>query len=1087
MTNLQIPGEGANSRIQGVIQKLRSACQQDWMGEWRWASGEPAVLDGSGKVVWAKGGQAIELVTQIDLAGWRELAGSDERAWVVRLGLTWWAQRAQVWVDDRLVQEGDLFDHTCRVVLREGWTGEGCLVAVRLKLVSPGHDIGALMRSRLILEQADGSVDAGFVADEVEVVSRFLTAFYPDELVDLVDRLEGLDDGLNELSQIRSVLLHWSDRIQQYKIQCLGHAHLDLAWLWTVDETWEVAERTFVSALNLMKDFPALIFGHTTPVLYEWFEQNRPEIFQAIQERVAAGQWEAIGGLWVEPEMNLIGGESIARQILYGQRYYEAKLGGASRVAWLPDTFGFCGQLPQFLKLGGMDYFVTQKLRWNDTTKYPHEVFQWEATDGTQVLALMSAPIGEWVEPVKMSDYCWEFARRSGCKTALYLPGVGDHGGGPTRDMLEIAQRWGRSAVFPAIEFTTAERFLDALHPAKQPVRVLDETHPAKQPAGANGVRPVRQDVLENQDVNQQDMDGRLANRVNTVDPDQGALPIPIHHGEIYLEFHRGCYTTHADQKAFNRDCENALYEAELWSSLAAFTIGFNYPKKELEQAWKKTLFNQFHDILPGTSIQAVYPTANRAWEEVLIDTECLINNAKDRIISAIAPIESPHPEARLIIVFNSNHWTRSQLIGFVIPDSPISPIASNWQLQTIAGHPIETTVKLKPTGDRHACIIRAIVPDVPPLGYACYWAVPLEANPVVKPIGQAIEKSNQYRLENEFLSVEVSPETGNIQQIFDRKNQREVLSQDGNELLSFTDEGQYWDAWNIDPKYQENPLPPAKLQSISILEQTNLRSRIEVVRTIGRSTFTQTYVLTQKSPIVEIQNYIDWQEKHVFVKAAFPFNLEAKWVTYEAACGMVDRTTHPETEAERAMWEVPGLRWASLSDGDYGVSLLCDRKHGYDHTANTIRLSLLRAPEFPDPIADQGIHEFTIGIYPHAGNWKTADTPKRAVELSLPMQAIVPNERFMQGTLPSSASLLELQAENLMLMAIKQSEDDRKKYILRGYEYRGEAGEIAIGNTGEIAMGMQLGDRLDLLERPLEGRSEAIAPWEIVSFELRV
>ena len=1035
-------GETAISRIQRVIHRLRSSGQQDWMVEWCLGTGERAILNEKGHIAWAKGRQAIELVTLIDVTKQIELMSPillpmrrrSDNGLVVRLGLTWWAERAEVWVNGRLVQEGDLFDHTCRVILGDGVAGDGVAsggvasggVEVRLKLVSPGHDGGALMRSRFILEAASGEADGGLVADEVEIVSKFLTAFYPDELPELADRLDQLAlDGWEVLSEIRSVLYGWSDRIKQYKIQCLGHAHLDLAWLWTVDETWEVAERTFLSALNLMKDFPELIFGHTTPVMYEWFEVHRPEIFRSIQNRVQAGKWEPIGGLWVEPEINVIGGESIARQILYGQRYYEEKFGRRSRVAWLPDTFGFCGQLPQLLALGGMDYFVTQKLRWNDTTKVPYDVFSWQSPDGSQVLALMSAPIGEWIDPIKMSDYCWDFATRSGLESALYLPGVGDHGGGPTRDMLDIMQRWQTSDVFPTIEFTTAESFLN---------RVID--------------------------------DG-----------------IPVHHGELYLEFHRGCYTTHGDQKSFNRDCENALYEAELWASLAALTIGFNYPKTELEHAWKKTLFNQFHDILPGTSIREVYPTANRAWEEVLIDTDCIINNAKDRIISAIAPLDSPHPDAQLIVVFNPNHWTRSQLVGFVIADSPANPLSWRWQLQTLGGQPLETDVKFRDSGERLACIIRSIVPDVPALGYACYWAVPVPGKGTSLPIVEA----ENYQLENEFLQVEINAETGDIHRIFDRKAKREVLQGDSNQLLSFKDDGQYWDAWNIDPNYKDHPLPAATLQSIRCIEKTNLRSRIEIVRTIGNSTFTQTYSLTQQSPILEIQNYLDWQEKHILVKAGFSFNLAADWVTYESACGIVDRTTRPETDAERAMWEVPGLRWASISDGEYGVSLLCDRKHGYDHTPNSIRISLLRGSEFPDPIADQGIHEFTIGVYPHAGNWKTADTPKRALELSLPLQAIVPNERLMQGRLPGIATLLNLQASTLMLMAIKQSEADRNKYILRGYEYQGESTVVNLENTLEMAPRLRLGDRLDLLENPLDGQSNEVQPWTIASFEVLV
>ena len=1044
--------------LEELVGRLRSRCVVDVMTGWRSVDGAPVSLNEKGQIAWAKGRESFELIQHVTLP--ESCAGM-----IARLGLTWWAEKADVFVAGVLLQSGDLFDHTCRVVLSPAASHE--TIEVRLKLVSPGHDIGALMRSSLVFEAADGSADAGFVADEVEIVWKFLTVFYPDEVCVLASKLSALDD-LNDLAAIQLVLMEWSDRIKQYKIKCLGHAHLDLAWLWTVDETWNAAERTFVSALNLMEDFPDLIFGHTTPVLYEWFEKNRPELFAKIQSKVRSGQWEAIGGLWVEPEMNLIGGESIARQILYGQRYYAEKFGAMSRVAWLPDTFGFCGQLPQFFKLGGIDFFGTQKLRWNDTTKYPHEVFNWSAPDGSTVLALMSAPIGEWVDPIKMSDYCWEFATRSGLQNCLYLPGVGDHGGGPTRDMLEILQRWGRSSVFPVIEFTTVETFLDEI--SEIPLAPL-----------VRGDRSMSEDRTVSGD--------RILSGDQT---DSQHILVPLIKGdlggssEIYLEFHRGCYTTHADQKAYNRDCENALYEAELWSSLAALTVGFNYPAAELEKTWKKTLFNQFHDILPGTSIREVYPTANRFSDRVLIDTDCIINNAKERILNSIALIDAPHPEARLIVVFNSNNWTRSHLISVLIAATPTQDLSPYWQVQTIEGGAVETHSVFKYTGDQQVCIIKAIVPDVPSLGYACYWAVPRMDVPAI----ESVEGREYYTLENEFLRVEISARTGNIKTLFDKKNQRDVMGGESNELQSFTDEGQYWDAWNINPKYQDFPLPDAKLEDIRYVEHHCLRSRIQVTRTIGKSTFVQTYSLTQHSPILEIKNYIDWQEKHVFVKAAFPINLDAKFVTYEAACGVADRTTTPTTEAERAMWEVPGLRWASMSDGQYGVSILCDRKHGYDykrydHKPSEIRISLLRGSEFPDPIADQGIHEFTIGIYPHSGNWKTADTPKRAIELSLPLQAIIPNERLLQGLLPPKMNLLNLQAEHLMLMAIKRSEDDRNQYILRGYEYYGDTTEITIGDANENIQGVQLGDRVDILERPTDNQSYSIEPWTIASFKL--
>ncbi|MBD2018687.1 alpha-mannosidase, partial [Leptolyngbya sp. FACHB-36] len=465
----------ASDFISSALDRLRALTQCSVQTTWRcWDGDLPTAqalsewhtwtivdLNAKQHVAWSKGeqvrwfGQAI-VVPQA-------LEGYPLQGLCLRLALMWWAIEAQIFVNGQLVQEGDLFDCSTRLLLSDA-VAPGEEIAIVLRLVSPGHDDGALVRSTCLYESLDGFPEPSFVADELAVLHTYLQALSPEQLDTLAEAIGQIDWAMqgdraafdHNLAQLRQQLLPLAEPIKQRQIQLIGHAHLDMAWLWTVDETWQAAERTFESVLGLQQDFPELTFCHSTPALYEWIEQNRPDLFERIRQQVAAGTWEPVGGLWVEPELNLIGGEAIVRHILYGQRYFQEKFGDINRIAWLPDTFGFNWQLPQFFKQGGIEYFVTQKLRWNDTTQFPHEVFQWQAPDQSQVLGVMSAPIGEGIDPIKMATYACEWENKTGMSRSLWLPGVGDHGGGPTRDMLELARRWQRSPFFPEVEFTTA-------------------------------------------------------------------------------------------------------------------------------------------------------------------------------------------------------------------------------------------------------------------------------------------------------------------------------------------------------------------------------------------------------------------------------------------------------------------------------------------------------------------------------------------------------------------------------------------------------------------------------------------------------
>lgn len=1040
-----------NQSIQS-IKKLSQLTQIDVQSSWQQSSGvvstnlqtEPegwtkVELNPRGHIAWAAGRQLLYLEQQFRLPA--TLGGYSLAGKTVRLALRWWAEKAQIFVNHQLVQAGDLFDCFTRVLLSSSAV-PGEVITVRLELLSPGHDAGALVHSRLIFQPSGDEVDPGFVADELDVLRIYLERFQPEKLETLALAIakvnwSALNDALGpelaenrsrqfeqSLETLRHTLQPLGDWLKQRQILLLGHAHLDLAWLWPVSQTWEAAERTFQSVLDLLQAFPDLTFCHSTPALYAWIEDHRPDLFRAIQQQVTAGRWDVVAGLWVEPELNLVSGESLVRQVLYGQLYVQAKFGALSPIAWLPDSFGFCWQLPQILKQGGVEYFVTQKLRWNDTTQFPYEVFWWRSPDGTQIFSVMSPPIGEDIDPVKMATFAQAWETQTGAKESLWLPGVGDHGGGPTRDMLETAQRWQQSTLFPRLESTTAYDWLQTLESTAQAV-------------------PVWQD-------------------------------------ELYLEFHRGCYTTHADQKQWNRGCESLLYQAELFASLATLVTGKAYPKAELETAWKQVLFNQFHDILPGSSIPEVFEDANRDWSQVKqVGTQIL--QASLRAIAAQIILIPPGTDSGTtpslpIVVFNSLNWQRSEVVSLSLPET--LNLNQGWQVCDLDGKAVPS--QIHPTQPA----LLFLAPDVPSVGYRVFWL--RQSDELV----QSGHYPEDFALENASLRVTVNPSTGDLSSIFDKINQREVLSGPGNQLQFFQDSGQYWDAWNIDPDYAQHSLPAAKLKTIEWLACGPLQSRLRVIRQFGQSQFCQDYILEAGSAVLKIENRVDWQERQVLVKVAFPLTVQASYATYEIPCGAIQRPTQPNPQIleprEAAKWEVPALQWADLSnlvEGEYGVSLLNDCKYGYDAQPNQLRLTLLRSPSWPDPAADRGVHQFTYALYPHSGSWQAAETPQRGYELNQPLQVWLAQSQDSQaGLLPPRGEFMDLQASNLILMAFKQAEANPEAWILRCYECYGETAGLDLRSDRNLAIHQPV----DLLERPIPTSVEAarkIEPWKIASF----
>ena len=1043
--------------INYIINRLRKLTELDIQNNWLFTDqnllSPPLQLDDKWHkatvnekkyLVWEKGNKVRWFAQKIIIP--QSLDNYPLKNLSLRVALTWWAESAQIFINNQLVCEGDLFDSSSRILVTKKATYNQEFI-ISLKLISPNHDIGGLMCSRCFYENEYGKIDPSFVADELTVLEKYVANFYPQEEKKIEPILQQLDWSIinnqqefnNHLTWLRNQLLPFSEHIKKRQFHLLGHAHLDMAWLWTITETYTVAQRTFNSVLNLQKDYPNLKFAHTTAYLYQWIEEHKPLLFKQIQEAVKNNQWEVLGGMWVEPEVNLIAGESLVRQVLYGQKYFLEKFGKYNNVAWLPDSFGFPWQLPQILTLGEIDYFVTGKLHWNDTNKFPHGCFWWQSPDGSRIFTAMSPPNIAGVmntNPVIMSDYSVEWEKQTGLKDIFWLPGVGDHGGGPTRDMLEVVNRYDDSPFFPKVSFTFAQDYL------------------AK----------IRGNAPEN---------------------------LPVWDEDLYLELHRGCYTTHGDQKYFNRHGERLLYEAELFSTIVDVLVWQNKIKThsfasnqdKIEHLWKQVLLNQFHDILPGTSINEVFEEANQLWQGVINDAQDILTQCLGLIALHVSKPSLSLPVEKVVVVFNGLNWQRSEIIE-------IDVHGNEYNVADCEENFLSTQI----SADGKLLFLAENVPSV---GYREYLLVAKDET-VLSPKNlhsQEVlgDSQDDFTLVNQYIRGIIDPNTGNLVSVYDLVNNQEFLGGQGNELQFFADKGQYWDAWNIDPDYEKYPLDKAHLVSIKWLEKGLLRQVIEVKKKYNKSSFVQRYILNFNSPIIHITNRVDWQEEYTLVKVNFPLNFVSPTLNYEVACGVMQQPTQPQTSREKAKWEVCAHQWADLSNDLYGVSLLNDCKYGYDAKTSQIRLSLLRSPKWPDPkcdrvapfddrtapFHDRPYHEFTYSFYPHQNDYQKAKTIQKGYELNTPLKHRIVETKNLLSMLPSQESFINLGADNLILMTFKPTEKKSDQYILRFYESHHQSTNLNLHNS----LNLQLATKVNLLENKIEDNQEKINPSSIVSY----
>ena len=804
------------------------------------------------------------------------------------------------------------------------------------------------------------------------------------------------------LAQARSELTAHLDAIRarypaQGALALTGHAHIDLAWLWPLAETRRKARRTFSTVLALMERYPDFTFNQSSAQLYAYVEQDDPQLFARIAVRVREGRWDVVGGMWVEPDGNLISGESWVRQLLHGQRYFQSRFGLRSTVCWLPDTFGYAANLPQLLLGAGMTSFFTTKLNWNETNTFPHDLYRWEALDGSQVVAHSFHNQGQGYNGELIAKdvlQTWQnFGGKRRHDTSLFSFGWGDGGGGPSAEMLE---RSARLSDFPG---------LPRLHM------------------------------------------GKVADFYSGVKPD--ALPVWV--GEQYLELHRGTYTTQSRVKALNRALEHALCDAEAAATLAKVLLNRPYPRAEFAAAWEALLRNQFHDILPGSGVKAVYDDAHRELEEALA-------TAQIQRDGALQVLSHAHGGGERLVVWNLSFDDRPLSLRL-----PISVLPGLNLATLVLSAPDGGEVGTEVIGDELLVIGNVKVPG---LGYL-FLGIGAGQQP------EGLQDSPEAMvLENEHLRAEIAPD-GSLASLIHKHSGREALDGPGNQLWLYPDVPREWEGWELDASY---PSGGERLLAVSAPERLpgRLEQAVRVRYDAQGSEIIQTYALRQGSARLEIRSEVQWRGRRLLLRAQTPLNVRSANASFETAFGTVSRSTHSNTSWDAAQFEVPGHRFADLSEADFGVSLLTLSKYGYSAKGNVLGLSLLRGPLMPDPSADAGEHAFSYALYPHAGDWRSG-TLREAHDLNAPLRAFH-SSTVGDAEVIQSARLLSVGHPALRLSALKLSEVDDRSVILRVYDPHGTRGHLK-------AEGLDVKNwsRVNLLEEPEEG-DLSFTPYKVLS-----
>ena len=721
-------------------------------------------------------------------------------------------------------------------------------------------------------------------------------------------------------------------------MHAFGHAHIDVAWLWPLRETEAKCTRTFATQLAMMKEYPEYKFLQSQPHLYWMMKQRYPALYGLIRKAVKKGQWIPDGGMWVEADSNMSGGESLVRQFIHGKRFFKEEFGVENELLWLPDAFGFSGALPQIMAGCGVKFFSTSKLtwRWNDDAIFPYNTFWWEGIDGTNVLAYMHTNYGSATSPSAILARWTEQAQKVSTHAGRIVPfGYGDGGGGATRNHLEFLRRLKDLEGCPRCGIDAPAAFFRNI--------------------------------------------------------DTGKLPRWV--GELYLAGHRGTYTTQARTKKGNRISEIILREAEMWGAVAAVTAGFKFPLTEMNGLWRDVLLNQFHDIIPGSSIAQVYVEAEKAYAQVIDRASAVAGKARSLMVTR---------DRQAATVFNSLSWNRDAVVK--LPPGFTGAVTDD-------GLPVPV--------QKHEGAVYGLVRGIPSCGTASVHKA--KAGGDVSHV-----KASAVCLENELLRVRFN-KRGEISSIYDKEHRTEFAKAACNAFHLYKDVPSSFDAWDIDSMYKLQEIRLAGTATARACAEGPVFGMVRVTRNIGQSGLEQDIVLRAGSRRIEFRTRVDWRESHKLLKVNFPVTVMAEDALHEIQFGYVRRPTHATRPYDSARFEVCNQKWTALAEENRGAAVLNDCKYGVNVEGSSINLTLLRSPLLPDMTADKGVQEFTYAFYCWAGSFKDSGVIREAYELNVPA-AVIP------GKSPS-VSLFSVSDPAVVIETIKPAEDGSGDLVVRLYE----------------------------------------------------
>lgn len=791
---------------------------------------------------------------------------------------------------------------------------------------------------------------------------------------------------------------------------CIGHTHIDVAWLWTVAQTREKVARSFSTVLKYMDEYPEYKFMSSQPALYQFLKERYPETYEKIKERVKEGRWEPEGGMWVEADCNLTSGESLVRQFLYGKKFFKDEFGIDSRILWLPDVFGYSGALPQIMKKSGIKYFMTTKLAWNQINKVPYDTMMWRGIDGSEIFTHLITTLGVgqseadffttyngMLHPDAILGGWHRYQNKDINNDILIAFGYGDGGGGPTREMLETSKRMEK---------------------------------------GIRGIPKVRQEFAGNYFE-------ELEERV------EGNKSLPVWEGELYFEYHRGTYTSMGRNKRSNRRCEQLLMDAELLEVLTGTS-----EKEEMDKIWRTVLLNQFHDILPGSSIAEVYEVTKKEYAEI-----------ESRLAEMIAEKLNLLMDGGQdkISVFNTLGFDRNDVVS--LGDCHAAALT-------------DESGKIYPVQETAQGAV-AYITDIPAKG-----GKTLQLLDTVKEEASRIQITEN-GIETPFYRISID-ENGLFTSIYDKECDREVLKagEKGNLLRMYEDKPMHYDCWDIDMYYSEKYWDAEKADKIQWTEEGPVRATLEIQRTISNSVIKQKIHFYADSRRIDFSTWVDWKEHQHLLKVHFPVNIHSDEATFEVQFGNLKRKIHGNTSWDEARFESCGQKWMDISEGHYGVSLLNDCKYGYSAKDSNIALTLIKSGIDPNKTADQEEHVFTYALYPHKEMWSAAGTVQEAYKLNQPAYAT-------RGELKNTGkSFISTDKDNIIIETVKPAENG-DGMIVRLYDCENSLTKATLTFAEGMLESVEECNLMEEKEADIEacGNSFTVSvkPYEIKTYRVRL